>query len=215
LHETADPATLSELMQACQVRLGDCLYPPIDGSGIVCTGAWISSGGQSGEFGQRLSYWRLFPSMQFMHTFAVEENGYPDIRQLACSYWSQAGDDPATGYLEITDAVVRLSEVLMFAGQLAGSGLIRDRIDIQIRLSGMAGSRLFYWDTQKFLDGSYLCLQDDIDLALVESAEDCRRQARSFAIDLALALFERFNWFDARRDFLETDQSRALSVWIS
>ena len=186
-----------ELMEKSQVVLRGWDYPHVER--IQSGESWVED--RYDWEGRHLEYWRFYQSGQFVHHFSCPEEFSPLTNRA-----------PAPDrYLSVENVVYTLTEILEFASRMAKHDVLTPSVEISIQLRGMMNRELTFTHSSRWVpSGSYVSRTDHVSYELTTSEAELRARSQDLALDAAVAIFERFGWFNPSRTILAEDQRKLL-----
>ncbi len=187
-------ASLKDALTASRVKLRGMYYPHVaskhgemynmDG----CVEAWM----RWGEFAEVFQFYR---SGQFVHYMGMVEDRDADCVPLTAE-WVPRGEPPTPEhpFLRAKSALYYLTEIYLFASNLAARNMLGDRADIGITLHKQDGRALRYGDGPGGLPQASRCRSASIRLGLGRVATDrLRADHDAMAIADGVRLMEAYN----------------------
>jgi hypothetical protein len=192
------------IIEEAKVRLRGWDYPHIDRRERGQGNDWIQSGS---TFANHVELWRFFQSGQFVHHFGLREDRMPPG-------WGVGGNpvQVVSGqqrWLHVLSTLYTITEVLVFARNLAYRAVLEPAADITIELHGAEG-RALAAPADRDLYGFYQATTDIICWHETLPAATLLATAPDLALDATVHVFERFGWEEPPRDTLAEDQRRLL-----
>ncbi|MGD9893272.1 MAG: hypothetical protein AB7R89_31150 [Dehalococcoidia bacterium] len=192
------------IVEEAKVRLRGWDYPHIDRHERIPGNDWIQSGS---TFANHVELWRFFQSGQFLHHLSLREDRTPP--------GGSVGGNPApivTGeprQLSVLSTLYSITEILVFARNLAYREVLEPAADITIELHGMEG-RILTAPFDRDLHDRYQATTDVICWHETLPAATLLATATDLALDATVHVFERFGWEEPPRAVLAEDHRRLL-----
>lgn len=191
------------LVEASHVRLRGWDYPHFREQDIKSGDDWIES---TVDWGDHIEYWRFFQSGQFIHYFAAWED-YREVPWVSSEYPSGKPDR----YLEPVGVVYQVTEIFEFAARLVQRGVFDSGAVISISIHGTKDRQLAYWrGLERLLSRRYVCELDAVAVDREPTLAELTSGSSQLALQVAVDIFERFNWFAVPTDLFAEDQRRLL-----
>lgn len=186
-----DPKTAFDLVRKSLVRRRGWDYPYVseENAEQIRELDYVASGCDWCGF---VEYWRLYYSGQFVHLFALREN-------VIC-------DSP--GYIDITNTLSNIAEVIEFAARLTEKGIYQDSLQISIKIKNVNGFKLSAKD--RLWRGHYSATANIIEKTVEVNARDLLGQTTDIALDTTIHILKSFGWDNPPRDILENDLKKFL-----
>lgn len=205
-----------EVVEQNRVQLRGWDYPHVSrreeerGRGTNWVASWS-------DFGERYEYWRLYQSGQFVHLFSVREATEPRWRErLQADARSHLGHmkhvdwNTAPGFINITNFIYSMTEILEFAARLAQRGVYTGSVELTIELHGIKGFALMA-DWNRAWHSYYATQEDSLKRKVSLQTDQLVADSASQSLEAILWFFERFGWDDAPVAVLKHDQEGFLS----
>lgn len=208
---------LVDVIEKAQVRLRGWYYPYINRKELSCSlqdrvSNWV-------ECGVRVDYWDFSLSGQFSHLLTMrEEYGIDEKKgqEIKSGFvFSKHKVKRAKSFLEVVSTVYELTEIYLFAANLAQLGQYTDvdTFEIIIELHGVKNRMLFLWDSfRRELWEPYIFDGTDNVIRFKDTYKKDELIAKfdSIAIEKAIKIFQYFNWIDPNKQVLRGDQQKLL-----
>jgi len=165
----------------------------------------VHPGDESIELGcdwedRHLEYWRFYQSGQFVHHFTCWEEFHRLNRSPA-----------PERYLSVLSALYTATEIFEFAARVARHEVLRPEAEISIQLHGMKERELTFEDLWRSMSvRGHVSGRDQITCEVTVPQVQLLAGAPELALDTAIAIFERFGWFNPPRQTLADDQRKLL-----
>jgi hypothetical protein len=180
-----------DIIEKCKVSMSGWGYPNFYHATLTNGQDWIEA---SDDREPRVGYWKFYQSGQFIH-------------HLAC--WEDY-DYPNPKILRVLSTVLILTATFEFAARLAEQNILRPAAEILIELGNM-DRRSLAEPSWTFFRSSYTAGMNQITaFERVVTPESLLGTSQEFALDAALALFERFDWVNPPREILAEEQRKIL-----
>lgn len=206
------------MIEKAQVRLKGWDYPHIDKEELSCSSQdrvtnWY-------DFAPHVGYWDFSLSGQFSHLLAMwEEYSVDDKKEQEIKLdfvFNKNKAERAKSFLEISSTVCELTEIYLFASNLAQLKQYSDvdTFEIIIELHGVKNRMLFIWET--FSVGALLKpyifdgADNLISIQNTYNKDELIAKFDSIAIEKAIKIFQYFNWMNSSEQVLRGDQQKLL-----
>jgi len=211
-----DISGLANIVKDTKVCLRGWDYPHVDSNNSNP----ITQNSISNEckFECHIEHWELMTSGQFVHIFSMKENYRIDERkanEIRSDFISDI--DKAKNinkFFEVVSAVYRLTEMYLFASNLAQLEQNKDvdEFEIIIELYDVKDRMLFIWDWGRSLLSPYICnLQDGkISFSEIYKKDDLIAQFNSYSLEKIIKIFQMFGWENPNKQVLREDQKKLL-----
>ena len=180
-----------EIISSSAVSLRGWNYPHVKNPGNMTD--WVED---ETDWHDHIEHWRFYQSGQFIHLFGCREDWIKDL-------------DTGKG-LEIINTLYKVTEVYEFAARLAGKGFMGEDIQIKISLKKMNGRQLFFWDSERYLSGDYICKMEELPLDRTLQAEKLLAGAKNYALYDFRRIMNWFNWDNVPTAVFVEDQNKLL-----
>ena len=198
--------TLSEvraLVKSCQVSFRGWDYPFWEDKDLRNEGEFVEC---SIDWDRFIEYIRFYRSGQFIHVFSALEDLLDHKEMFKNRY---PPPTPRAGYLSVIGVVYLATEIFEFATRLASKGLLRPKAFISVQLNNMNDHQLEMFDISRMLFREYVCTSINPIVFEREVTEDeLISNGDHLALDLAIEVFENFNWNDPPRQVFAEDQRK-------
>ena len=198
--------TLSEvraLVKSCQVSFRGWDYPFWEDKELRNEGEFVEC---SVDWGRFVEYIRFYRSGQFLHLFSALED-LLDPKEMFKNRYPRP--TPRAGYLSVIGVIYLATEIFEFAARLASKGLLRPKALISVQLHNMNDHQLEMFDASRILFREYVRLSSNPVVFEREVTEDeLISSGDQLALDLAVEIFENFNWNDPPRQAFTEDQRK-------
>lgn len=205
------------VIEKAQVRLRGWYYPHINREELLCSlqdrvSNWC-------ECRVHVEYWDFSLSGQFSHLLTMKEEYSVDEkkeREIKSGFvFSKHKVKRAKSFLEVVSTVYELTEIYLFAANLAQFGQYTDvdTFEIIIELHGVKNRMLFLWEHfHRELVGAYIFDGTDnvIHFKDTYKKDELIAKSDSIAIEKAIKIFQYFNWIDPNKQVLRGDQQKLL-----
>jgi hypothetical protein len=196
-------STCWDMVRSSQVKLRGYRPNINDNHPTPNRGEWIESGADLGRF---IEYWRLYKSGQF----ALHDTYLEDRMELPWSSSEYERGRPSR-YLTIESVVYQLTELFEFAARLWSHDALRgEDLTVSVILTDTEGRDLVYWEGFRFLFGRYVCSEPDVRFERTIEYSSFVADPAGLALDVAIDIFERFNWLNPSTEILTELQKRLL-----
>lgn len=188
-------------------------YPHIDIGGPVRMGKDSVASYCDWPAGGHFEYWQFYQNSLFIHYFSMIEDYNMDEKgkEIARRSFSFSGDNKVDKFLSIINALYVITEIHLFAANLAKTIDLGKEVEITIKLGGAEGRTLFFWgEWSRHLFSAYTCAYNLIDETRTYLVEDLINNAASFALDFTIDIFKEFNWRDASKNVFIEDQKKLI-----
>jgi hypothetical protein len=192
------------IVDESQVRLRGWYYPYIDRDERVLGGNWIQSGSKRAN---HVELWRFFQSGQFVHHRALPEDR--DLSGGARNGQSFGVLPHEARIVSFLGLIYTMTEILVFARNLAFREALDPAADILIELHGVNGHSLWA-PNGRFLGVRLMATADPICWHQTVPTATLLATADDLALDAIEHVLERFGWDDPPRRILAEEQQRLL-----
>ncbi len=181
-----DPQVAFDLIRKSLVRLRGWDYPYVseDRAEQIREREYVASGC---DWSGLVEYWRLYYSGQFIHLFSLRENIIYDTQ----------------GFIDITNTLYNIAEVIEFAARLSGKGIYQDSLQISIQIKNVNGFKLSAKD--RLWRGHYSATANIIEKTVEVNVRDLLGQTTDIVLDTTIYILKSFGWDNPPRDILEND----------
>lgn len=194
---------LLHLLEDCSVNLAGGGFPALDGCAMQSGSDWVGAGCSRRD---HHSIWRFHGSRLFIDYLALREDHLDSIKQRLGQQYRQR-----KGYVSILWVLHTLTAVYEFAMRLAQHNLLLPRAQIDLRLEGVRGYQLFYWNPSRPASDTHVCNRDHIEMTTVMGGEEILASGHQEALSKALYVFECFNWHNPPRQIFLEEQRKYLA----
>ena len=194
-----------EIIEDSVVLLRGWDYPHLDHKNRINGNDWIAS---YVDFRGHIEYWRFYQSGQFIHHFACREDYELDESDL--SPLSIPSPSPSGNYLSILSTLYTLTEIFQFASRLCIKNILLPSVEIRIDLFDMKDRQLFFWDHSRYLSTPKICKMDKISYSNAYSPNDLINNAPDLAREVAVYIYERFNWNNLSKKIFSEEQRKLI-----
>jgi len=202
---------LKEIVEKSQTKLRGWRYPTTSTrtggyySGDNYLESWV-------DWQEIKEVWRFYQSGQFYQFKVLQEDWFDEAKSLL------GGPEPLgqrykpKQVLEIILTLYTLTEIFLFASNLASQKVFDEHCHITIKLHNTAQRRLTIFESLRHLDFEYISQANsltayDKDVTVPKLLADNSK----IAMDATLDLFKKFNWFSTEiRKVLDKDQEKLL-----
>ncbi|NLE73126.1 MAG: hypothetical protein GX604_00615 [Actinobacteria bacterium] len=206
--------TLSEckkVVEDSRITLRGWDYPSFNPQNLIRGNDYI---GCWDEFHHHREYWRFFQSGQFFHLLAFRENWYKDRfeRQASKAFRRIPEDYEPSGYIDFVSTILTLTEIALFASNVAARTPFPVDGSVQFRVSmrGMKNRVLTSWDVSRDLWDFYHTPNDNIRWESNIAVSELLADPKTLALDAAQHFFERFGWDNPPEQVFRGDQQKFL-----
>lgn len=155
---------------------------------------------------RHFEYVRFYRTGQFLHLFSGWEE-FLNHEELFRNRYPRP--TPRAGYLSVIGAVYQTTEIFEFAARLASKGLLRPKAFVSVQLHNMNDHQLEMFDASRILFREYVRTSNNPIVFEREVTEDeLISSGDQLALDLAVEIFENFNWNDPPRQAFSEDQRK-------
>ena len=167
----------------------------------------------------RVDYWDFSLSGQFSRLLTMREEYYIDEKKergiKSDFVFSKLKVKRAKSFLEVVSTVYELTEIYLFAANLAQLGQYTDvdTFEIIIELHDVKNRMLFFWDSfRRDLGEPYIFDGTDNVISFKDTykKDELIAKSDSIAIEKAIKIFKYFNWISPSKQMLRGDQQKLL-----
>ena len=159
-------------------------------------------------------YWQFYQNGQFVHYFSMREDSELDEKEKERARQDlRFSDNPKAQinrFLSIINALYSITEIYLFAVNLAKNTDYGNEIEIIIELGNVKERMLFFWGEYRMLSGAYICKYEPIVLRSTMKTNELISNATDFALDMAIGLYKEFNWKNPNKDVFVGDQQKLI-----
>jgi hypothetical protein len=194
-------------VERCRVPWSGWDYPYIHKENRAEGPDWIASWCESSW---RDEYWKFFQSGQFIHLFSFKEDKEAECERLARFQIRFPNGFTPAGFIDVGTTVRRLTEITEFAARLSQKALFAEGSSISIQMNRVRDRVLFDWNRKRTFFPFSAAREDNISWEQAVPITDLVARTSGLAIDVAVWVFERFNYSNVPRRALEEEQRKFL-----
>lgn len=205
----------AEIVENNKIVLRGWDYPHIDhDDGVVRSGPDSVSSFCDWSEGGHFELWKFYLNGQFVHYFSMVEDYHlsPEERQrISDSFHFSEPSESNQDFLSIINAIFTITEIFLFAANLAKSAKFGEQTEIIVELGDVESRTLFFWgEPFRHLFQAYTCKYQPIEEKRIIQTEDLIKNTADLALDFAMDIFKEFNWKDANKSVFIGDQKKFL-----
>lgn len=190
---------LQNIIQQCQVRQRGWSYPiHTTRTGDTFHGDnYLSSFVDWNEFTE---VWRFYQSGKFTQFMKIHEDG------MAHTPYSEGK------VLGVILALYTITEIFIFAKNLASKDIVGDSIHIEIELHGTGQRKLIMGEPLRHLHDNYICQVDKLEVFSGNvPVTKLLADYADIAMDVSIKTFNKFNWLNPEiKNVIKRDQDKLL-----
>lgn len=211
----SDKDNASKIIESNQISLRGWDYPHIDSrEGIFPSGKDSVSSYCDWPDGGHFEFWKFYLNGQFVHYFSMVEDYQlnEDAKKRASeSFTFSKLDKKDNKFLSIINALYSITEVFLFAANLAKSVNFGKETEIIIELGNVEDRTLFFWGEEfRNLSKAYTCKYQPIEQEEIYQTEELINNPAELALDFTIKIFKEFTWKDANKEVFVGDQKKLL-----
>ena len=192
------------IVKACQVSFRGWDYPSWEERDLRNEGEFVE--GLVDWPPRHFEYVRFYRTGQFLHLLSGWE-AFISHEELFRNHYPRPTH--RAGYLSVVGVVYLATEVFEFAARLASKGLLRPKAFVSVQLHNMNDHQLETFGASRILFNEYVRTSDNPVVFEREATEDeLISSGDQLALDLAVEIFENFNWNDPPRQVFAEDQRK-------
>ena len=191
------------IVEACRVSFRGWDYPFWEKEELRNEGEFVEC---SVDWDRSVEYVRFYRSGQFLHVFSALLD-LLDPKEIFKH--RSPPPSPRAGYLSVVGVVYLATEIFEFAARLASKGVLRPKAFVSVQLHNMNDHQLEMFDASRNFFREYVRKSDNPILFEREITEDeIISNTDGLALDLAVEVFENFNWNNPPRHVFAEDQRK-------
>ncbi len=191
------------VVESCKVSFRGWDYPFWEEAELRNEGEFVEC---TVDWDRHFEYVRFYRSGQFLHLFSPWEEGV-DPQEL----FKNRSPRPTlrAGYLSVIGVVYLATEIFEFAARLASKGLLLPKASVSVQLFNMNDHQLEMFSASRILFHEYVRTSaNPIVFEREVTEDDLISNTDALALDLAIEVFENFNWDSPPRQVFAEDQRR-------
>lgn len=198
-----------------QIRLRGWYYPHIDQQDSSIFYMGNDSVGSFCDWEEKIEYWRFYQNGQFIHYFAIDEDyrlaGQESQGRMRERFHLKDSEENDK-FLEILDTLYTVTEIFLFASNLAAKADLGPEVEVEIELADVGGRTLFIWDQRRILFEKYTCKfhNENIIKRRIVKVDELFTNSLDYALDVAVDIMKDFNWLNVNRDIFSEDQRKLV-----
>lgn len=202
----------AKIIEDSKIVLRGWDYPHIDSqAGVVRSGPDSVSSFCDWEDGGIYEYWKFYQNGQFVHYFSMLEDYRMTKQDKERASRSLRAENVFDRYLSVISALYSVTEIYLFAANLAKKVGFGKEIEISIELDNVENRVLFFWEEfNRHLFQTYICRYQPITEKRIFKADEIVKIPTELALDFTIDIFKEFNWKNANRSVFEADQKKLL-----